>query len=128
MIETESVELMMTNTELILKYVDDDLLIDRIKSRAKIEYYERGNETMVSRTHDVVVKNRDGGFCGGVLSMGRFRKKTVLSRVVTYTINNKTLDYLRDEAQICVESVRSYVVQLSDGYIIRGRAIACLCE
>ena len=102
MIGTEPVELMMSNTEPILKYVHEDLVVDRIKSRAKIAQFQRGNETMVSRTHNVVVNNRDGGFCGVVLSIGRltFQKKTMLSCVVAYTINNKMLDYLRYEAQI----------------------------
>ena len=102
MIGTEPVEFIMSNTKPVLKYVHEDLVVDRTKSRAMTEQYQRGNETMVGRTHDVVVNNPDGGFCGVVLSMGRltFRKKTVLSCVVTYTINNKTLDYLRDEAKI----------------------------
>ena len=85
-------------------------MVDRIKSPAKIEKYHCRNKTMVGRTHDVVVNNRNGGFCGVILSIGRmtFRKKTVLSCVVTYTINKK-LDYLRDEAQIRDGSVRFYV-------------------
>ena len=102
MIGTEPVELMMSNTEPVLTYVHEDLGVDRIKSCAMIEQYQRENETMVGRTHDVVVNNRDGGFCGMVLSIGRltFREKNVLSRLATYTLNNKTLDYFRDEAQI----------------------------
>ena len=102
MIGTEPVEFTMSNTKPVLKYVHKDLVVDRTKSRAKIEQYQRGNEIMVGRTHDVVVNNRDGGFCGVVLSMNRmtFRKKTVLSWVVTYTINNKALAYLRDEAKM----------------------------
>ena len=82
MIGTESVELMMSNTEPILKYVNEDLVVDRIKRRARIEQYQCGNETMVGRTHKVIVNNRDGGFCGMVLSIGRlmFRKKTVVVR------------------------------------------------
>ena len=102
MIGMEPIELMMSNAEPDRKYVREDLVVDRIKSSAKIEQYQRGDETTVSRTHDVVAHNREGGFCGVVLSIGRltFRKKTVLSCVVTYTINTKTLDYLRDVAQI----------------------------
>ena len=59
-------------------------MVDHIKSRTKIDQYQRENETMVGRTHDVVVNNRDGGFCGVVLSLGSltFRTKTVLSCLV----------------------------------------------
>ena len=102
MIQTEPVELRKSSTEPIVKYVHEDLVVDRIKSRTKIEQYQCGNETMGGGSHDFVVNNSDGGVCGVVLSIGRltFRKKTVLSHMVIYTINNKALDYLRDEARI----------------------------
>ena len=101
MIGMEPVELMMSNTEPVLKYVHEDLVAGHIKSRAKIEQYQHGNETMVDRIHDVIVNNYDGSFCEVVLSIGRLTfRKTVLSCVITYMINNNTLDYLGDEAQI----------------------------
>ena len=99
MLETEPLERIMFNTELVLEYVHKNLAIDRIKGRTEIEQYQRGYEIMVGRTHDIVVHSH-GGFCGVVLSVGKltFRKKTVLSCVVTITINNQTFDYLIDES------------------------------
>ena len=69
MIGTKPVELMMSNTETAFKYVHENLVVNRIKSCAKIEQYQHGNETMVVRTHDVIVNKRDGRFCGVVLSI-----------------------------------------------------------